>query len=207
MKDQNLTRRERQKIRNRADIMAAATKLFAQRGYHEVAMSEIAAEAEFATGTLYNFFPSKAALYKAIVEEAAAYLFAEIRSLLEQGDNEVERLRSFLLGFSDIVRQYAAPMRLYFVMTPPPSDSSEPTLQDEVLSLRAPTTRALTDLFSSGMAKGLFRQGDPEDLAFMVGGALQNLAQAYISLRGEKELPVSACQALLDLILQGIESD
>ena len=46
-----LSRRERDRLRHKEEILTAALKLFAERGFHEVSMQEIAARAEFATGT------------------------------------------------------------------------------------------------------------------------------------------------------------
>ena len=69
MADQKLPRREREKLRQRQEMLAAALDLFSQKGYHNVSMQEVAEKAEFAIGTLYKFFPNKEDLYKAMVLE------------------------------------------------------------------------------------------------------------------------------------------
>ena len=69
MADQKLPRREREKLRQRREMLAAALDLFSQKGYHNVSMQEIAEKAEFAIGTLYKFFQSKEDLYKTMVLE------------------------------------------------------------------------------------------------------------------------------------------
>ena len=69
MEDQKLPRREREKLRQRQEMLAAALDLFSQKGYHNVSMHEIAEKAEFAIGTLYKFFQNKEDLYKALVLE------------------------------------------------------------------------------------------------------------------------------------------
>ena len=56
MREQKLPRREREKLRQRQEIIAAALDLFSERGYHNVSMHEIARKAEFAIGTLRNNF-------------------------------------------------------------------------------------------------------------------------------------------------------
>lgn len=43
----------------RKDILDAALRLFAERGFNETSVSDIAAEAGMATGTVYLYFPSK----------------------------------------------------------------------------------------------------------------------------------------------------
>ena len=64
-------RRKREKERHRREILEAALAVFAEKGYHQATMQEIAQQAEFAVGTLYLFFPSKKALYEALVWEEA----------------------------------------------------------------------------------------------------------------------------------------
>ena len=51
--------RERKKARTRQLIADTAARLFAERGYEQVAVSEVAREAEVAEQTLYNYFPTK----------------------------------------------------------------------------------------------------------------------------------------------------
>jgi AcrR family transcriptional regulator len=70
--------RDRQKKDREQRIVKAAEKLFARKGYVEVAMEEVAARAGLAVGTIYNYFPSKSALLLAIVRR-------ETESLMERG--------------------------------------------------------------------------------------------------------------------------
>ena len=57
----------RQKSRTR--ILAAARKLFAQRGYEETTMQQVVREAGTSIGNAYFYFENKEALVKALVEE------------------------------------------------------------------------------------------------------------------------------------------
>jgi AcrR family transcriptional regulator len=51
--------RERKKQRTRQAIVEAATLLFAERGYAETTLAEVAEEAEVALSTIFNYFPGK----------------------------------------------------------------------------------------------------------------------------------------------------
>jgi AcrR family transcriptional regulator len=55
----NIGLRERKKGRTRRLIADTAARLFAERGYEHVAVSDIAREAEVAEQTVYNYFPTK----------------------------------------------------------------------------------------------------------------------------------------------------
>jgi len=51
--------RERKKARTRQVIADAAARLFAERGYEQVAVSDVAREAEVSEQTIYNYFRTK----------------------------------------------------------------------------------------------------------------------------------------------------
>jgi len=51
--------------RTRAQLIEAATKVFAARGFEAAAIQEIAAVAGVANGTFYNYFPTKEAILEA----------------------------------------------------------------------------------------------------------------------------------------------
>jgi AcrR family transcriptional regulator len=64
-----LSRKEREHQIRRGEILRAATRLFGTKGYHSTTMNEIAKEAEFSTGSLYNFFKNKEELYFSLLYE------------------------------------------------------------------------------------------------------------------------------------------
>ncbi len=75
--------RDRQKRERGQRIVKAAERLFARKGYVEVAMEDVAARAGLAVGTIYNYFPSKSALLLAIVRRETESLLASGRNILE----------------------------------------------------------------------------------------------------------------------------
>ena len=96
MTDQKLPRREREKLQQRREMLAAALDLFSQKGYHNVSIQEIAEKAEFAIGTLYKFFQSKEDLYKAMVLEQCDQFEEAFLAAMAQPEDEVEKLRNYI---------------------------------------------------------------------------------------------------------------
>jgi AcrR family transcriptional regulator len=78
-------RRERKKQRTRLAIRTAALDLFAERGYRDTTISDIADRADVATRTVTLHFPTKEELLFA-VEPFALELLAD--RLSSRGDNE-----------------------------------------------------------------------------------------------------------------------
>jgi AcrR family transcriptional regulator len=70
--------RGRQRV---AELLRAATTVFAEKGYEAATMTEIAARANAPIGSLYQFFPEKEALADALVQNYAALLEADLKAL------------------------------------------------------------------------------------------------------------------------------
>ena len=72
--------RDLKKARTRRLIADTAARLFAERGYENVAVSEVACEAEVAEQTVYNYFPTKEQLITDREEQVQDRLCDLIRS-------------------------------------------------------------------------------------------------------------------------------
>ncbi|MBF6631460.1 MAG: TetR/AcrR family transcriptional regulator [Comamonas sp.] len=70
-------RRSRRKEARPAELLAAATRLFVEKGYAATRVEEVAALANVSKGTLFLYYASKEALLKAVVRENIAGSFAE----------------------------------------------------------------------------------------------------------------------------------
>src|SRR5690606_28455105 len=107
--------------RNRAKVLAAAERLFAERGIEAVTMDDIAAAAGVGKGTLYRRFEDKAGLGAALLDERGRQLQDAIIAgppPLGPGAPAAERLGAFVdgyLGFQarhlDLVRMSELPPR------------------------------------------------------------------------------------------------
>jgi AcrR family transcriptional regulator len=62
-------RREERKARNRAKLLAAARRVFAEKGLGEATARDIVRETDLATGTFYNYFRDKEDVFVALLEE------------------------------------------------------------------------------------------------------------------------------------------
>jgi len=79
-----MVKRQDQQAKTRADLLDAAARLFARRGYHGAKLEEIAAAAGLTTGAIYSNFASKEGLFLALADQEVAKRRAEIGSLLNQ---------------------------------------------------------------------------------------------------------------------------
>ena len=77
--------RERQKAETHAQILAAASDLFAELGYEATTTRAVAARAGVAVGTLFAHFPDKPALVSALLEERIGAAMGEALATLPPG--------------------------------------------------------------------------------------------------------------------------
>jgi AcrR family transcriptional regulator len=80
-------RRERTKAANRAAILDAGRAVFAELGYGAASVRDIVRRTDLATGTFYNYFPDKAAVFRALVEETGEEARRRVRAARRSADS------------------------------------------------------------------------------------------------------------------------
>lgn len=96
--------RERKKARTRRLIADTAARLFAERGYEHVAVSDVAREAEVAEQTVYNYFPTKEQLVTDRDQQIQDRLCDLIRAR-PPGVTPAAAIRGFVLESVDGIRR------------------------------------------------------------------------------------------------------
>ena len=92
--------RRRRKDERPSELVAAALDLFVERGFAATRLDDVAARAGVSKGTLYLYFKSKEALFKAVIEEAIVPLLASAEDVIanDQGTS-IDLLRRLLNGW------------------------------------------------------------------------------------------------------------
>jgi AcrR family transcriptional regulator len=98
--------RELKKARARRHIADTAARLFAERGYEHVSVTDVAREAEVAEQTVYNYFPTKEQLVTDRDQQIQDRLCDLIRSR-PPGVTPAAAIRGFVLGSVDAIRAIA----------------------------------------------------------------------------------------------------
>ena len=99
--------RERKKARTRQIIADAAARLFAQHGYEQVAVSDVAREAEVSEQTVYNYFQTKDQL----VTDRDQLVQHELSRLIRTrapGTTPAAAIREFVLDSVEGIRRIPA---------------------------------------------------------------------------------------------------
>jgi len=174
--DPSLPRRERDKLLQRARMLAAALELFSEKGFHNVSMQEIAHRAEYATGTLYGFFASKEDLYRALMLDLSGRMEAALGAALGQGRDEMDKIGRYLQAKGRVFRDNLNLVRLYFAEARGASFNLKTGPDRDLWRAYERSLAALAEVFAAGIARGLFQARDPYFLAL----ALDSLANASL---------------------------
>jgi AcrR family transcriptional regulator len=98
----NATRTQAQRSeQTRAALVAAARRLFAERGYSEVGTEEIVREAGVTRGALYHHFEGKRELMRAVYEQLEAELSQQFADSVTPGAEPLQVLREGAETFLD----------------------------------------------------------------------------------------------------------
>jgi AcrR family transcriptional regulator len=150
----------------RVRILDAARRLVARGGFRGTAVEAVAAEAGVATGTVYRYFPGKAALFVEVVGRVSEREVGVVAAIAAHPGPALGRLDAAVRAFAD--RALLAP-RLAYALIVEPSDP-------EVEAVRLVYRRRLADAFArvvaAGVEAGDFPPQDPEVAATCIVGAV-----------------------------------
>lgn len=194
--------REAKTTGKRAQILEAATRIFAEKGFLSSTVAEIAREARVADGTIYLYFRSKDDLLLRLVEARMGELGAQMEAELARHGSSTERLAAFIRFH---LQQVAArPEEAQVLIVELRQSGSK--LKEALASFMRPYLGLLSAVLEEGIADGSFRAIDPRPVRHAIFGALDEVALAWL-LRGRRfDLEENARQ-LADLFVRGLVDD
>lgn len=172
------TRREVLAEFRSGEILAAARRVFARRGYDAATLEEVAQEAGIAKGTLYLYFPGKEEIFWAAVRERMLELRQRTLEAMRLAEGIQARLRAAIAARGELMRSDAEFMRIY--LTEFGHLCAHPTrFRKPFRELYLAMARDLAEVLQAGMQAGELRSGPPLELAL----ALQFLLRDCFTAR------------------------
>jgi AcrR family transcriptional regulator len=99
--------RELKREQTRQLIVDTAWRLFADRGFDDVTVTEVAREAQVAKATVFNYFPTKEDLFFPRLEDFGARL-VEVVATRDAGETALAAFRRHLLGAGGLLARVEA---------------------------------------------------------------------------------------------------
>ncbi len=204
METERMTRKEREYLAHREEILSAAEKVFAAKGFFPTTMSDIARKAEFGTGTLYKYFKSKEELYFTLIDEKVEEINRLVKTELSQRNSAVERIKKVLQLQFEFIERNRDFFRIYI------SERSrfEWTIKDDLgkglHEKMVSYIDILSEVIRQGIKKGEFRSMDPKDLAHAFVGIVNSFVFEWLISREPYPL-VSKLDTVLEVFLSGVQ--
>jgi TetR/AcrR family transcriptional regulator, fatty acid metabolism regulator protein len=186
----------------RRQLLDAAVRVFARKGFHASRVGDIAEEAGVAHGLLYHYFKSKDQVLEAVFHENWSVLLARIASVEETDEPAADQLRHIAtivlrtwLHLPDVVRVVIREF------------GRSPELAERLGELTQPID-AIQRVIERGIARGEFRKDvDPRFAAAVVYGSIDELLTAWVlgRLPSEEEDVAAAERTLLEVSLLGLQ--
>ena len=197
------TRKERRYARHREEILAAALGLFAENGFHNVTMQQIAGTAEFSVGKLYTFFANKEDLYQALITEKAEELYEKILFELSRDADVREVLMQATARKIDLFVENRDIIRLILSETNAAGYCLRAGLNREVRAQYDALLQTAGGLFAKGIETGRFVAGDP----YLYAVALDGMTNAMVVSQLERpDQPRAAIAELCRMFFNGIST-
>lgn len=135
-------------------ILAAAARLFAERGFECTSVQAVAAAAGTCKSNVFHHFASKQGLFAAVLEQASRDFRAELQAQSGAGGSLRERLLAFLAGHLRLLERHAAVARLLLKEIRGADERSGRELAERVI---APSFRQVVALLQRARDEGLIR--------------------------------------------------
>jgi TetR/AcrR family fatty acid metabolism transcriptional regulator len=184
-------------------IIDAAVRVFARKGYFSSRVSDIAREAGIAAGTIYLYFRTKEDILITLFrEKMAEFVSALWRAIAEERD-AVAKVRRLVYMHFDILERH-----------PELAEVVQVELRQGQKFFRGPATQEIAAYFAliasvleEGVAAGHFRSDLPVKVATkMLFGAMDQMATSWVLGKRGYRL-VDTTGAVADLFLQGITAN
>ncbi len=201
MLDKNLTRKQREFLRHKEEIMGTALSLFSEKGFSNVSMQEIAAKSEFAVGTLYKFFSTKEALYSEVLKEKVVELHVNLIKALNTPGTEIKRLKTFLEKKLQWFKDNMDFVRLFVTETFGVGFIDKTELDQIKEEVHKELLYEISTLFKNGIQGKIFKDMDPHFLAISLNGLSNGILFELIE---NKDFGMFDSEIVLKIFLQSI---
>ncbi|MFJ5094778.1 MULTISPECIES: TetR/AcrR family transcriptional regulator [unclassified Streptomyces] len=163
----------------RERLVAQATEVVAEAGWAGASVTAVAAAAGIAAGSVYQHFPSKAALAVEVFRRASGREAEVLGEVLRGGGDPVERLAHGVRVFA--LRALERPGLAYALLAAP----AEPALGAERLEFRRRYRALFAEVVREGVAAGLLPPQDPHLTAAALTGAVGEVLVDPLGAVGE----------------------
>ena len=181
-------------------ILEAAVKVFAEQGFNQSTISQIAREAGVADGTIYLYFKNKDDILVQFFSYKTKQVFDLFREEVAQAENAVEKLRNLIRRHLDEFQRDRNMAIVYQAETHQNCRSVEPQIRE----MAKMYLDIVSEIVEQGQADGSMRKDLYLSLVKrFILGAVDETINHWLHSDGKYDL-VSMTDPLIELFIRGI---
>ena len=184
-------------LETREKLMTAAEEVFGKKGYYEASIVNIAAEANVAQGTFYNYFPSKKDIFDELIRMYSRELRLAIKEEMSAAVTYEESQRKGFRAFFNWVKNRR---NLYSIV-----QQAVVVDQDLYRWYYGKLANGFLKSLAAGAKAGEFKPIDAETVAYCLMSIGQFLGMRWVYWE-QQDVPDEAFEAAMTLIFDGLKT-
>ncbi|MBW2039604.1 MAG: TetR/AcrR family transcriptional regulator [Deltaproteobacteria bacterium] len=201
--ERTIGRREKERLARRREILAAAERLFATKGFSKTTMAEIAEESEFALATIYQFFKGKDEIYFTLIEEKSELLFSVIKEAIKGIPSSIEKIKRLIeieLNFFEEDRDF---FKIFITERSGFEWSAREEREEKIRRMYDSYIQLIAKVIREGIRKGELKPLDPREMAYGIAGMINSFIFHWMR-KTEVEPLSDKGDTLTEMVLGGL---
>jgi TetR/AcrR family fatty acid metabolism transcriptional regulator len=185
-------------------IIQAAAKVFAEKGFYNSRVSEIAKEANVADGTIYLYFKNKDDILISLFEEEFGRIVENIRKELTREKNALDKIRRFAFAHLSIVSDTPHLAEVLGVEV----RQSGKFMKEYINRPFMEYLNLIRSIFVEGQESGLIRKNlTPGVMKRALFGALDEMGRYWILSSRKKHNVEEAARQISEVFIRGVMTE
>ncbi|MFC1516122.1 TetR/AcrR family transcriptional regulator [Thermodesulfobacteriota bacterium] len=181
-------------------ILEAAVKVFAEQGFFQSTISQIAKEAGVADGTIYLYFKNKDDILNQFFTYKTRQVFAGFREQVDKADNTADRLRNLIRRHLEEFQRDRNMAVVYQAET----HQSKRLMEEQIKEMSKMYLDIISEIIELGQEEGTIRKDLYIGLVKrVILGAVDEVINTWLHSKSSYDL-VSMTDPLVELLLRGI---
>lgn len=203
------TRKERELIRQKEEILTAAERIFSEQGFFTTKIQDIAKEAEFGIGTIYKHFKNKEAIFFTLLKNKFNEMLTFAEENVNSQTNPEEKMKALIRSHLEFFEKNKKIFRLMFAEHISYEKELRTKFMKEMRHKFSTYFKIFNKIYTEGMKKGLFR-GESEKNIFNLCIALIGMLNftAFYKLNNmPDESLLDNADLILTVFMQGVKNE
>jgi TetR/AcrR family fatty acid metabolism transcriptional regulator len=185
-------------------IIRAAVKVFAEKGFYNARVSEIAREANVADGTIYLYFKNKDDILISLFEEEFGQIVENMRIELEKEKDALQKIKRFAILHLSIIAEQPSLAEVLGVEVRQSSKFMKEYINKPFIEY----LNLIRSIIIEGQESGLIRKDlTPGIMKRAVFGALDEMARYWVLSAKKKHSISEAALQISEVFIQGIMTE